>query len=106
MFVKWSIRLSQEVKDLLRLLTYLNLKINFKHVLQDFFAIKLYDLPITNICDDVRKNMSYKTFSIKLYVLPITNICDDVRKYAFKYQHVILYAFVILYLKYELMLYM
>ena len=36
MFVKWSIRLSQEVKDLLRLLTYLNLKINFEHVLQDF----------------------------------------------------------------------
>ena len=47
-----------------------------------------------------------RLFAIKLYVLPITNICDDVRKYAFKYQQVILYAFVILYLKYELMLYM
>ena len=104
MFVKWSIRLSQEVKDLLRLLTYLNLKINFEHVLQDFFAIKLYVLPITNICDDVRKNLLLSSYSV--YVLPITNICDDVRKYAFKYQQVILYAFVILYLKYELMLYM
>ena len=39
MFLKWSMRLSQEVKDVLRLITwftYLNLKIKFKHVLQDF----------------------------------------------------------------------
>ena len=39
MFLKWSIRLSQKVKDLLRLLTwftYLNLKTEIEHVLQDF----------------------------------------------------------------------
>ena len=36
---EWSMRLSQKVKDLLRLLswfTYVNLKIKFKHGLQDF----------------------------------------------------------------------
>ena len=53
MFLKWSMRLSQEVKDLLRSLTwftYLNLKIEFKHVLQDFLQSSYKYFLILYLC--------------------------------------------------------